>query len=144
MKKFSAGTRAIIAWSAIYTAIAIAAGIYYRGIETDGYGGIIPNMDTGLSTAETVIFYVIVYGGFVVSWLIGCRINVNIDEVTENLKWRKVVRVSWFDLPLIIVEIVILVACWNMMAGAIALVWVYAARNLVWLWKFRKELGLAT
>ena len=142
-KNFPTGTKAVLAWSAFYTIVILVICILFIDVKVDGYSGIIPSMDTGLSKGATIAFYVIVYGGFVISWLIGCRVQVNIEEATENGVRRRYFRLAWFDIPILIAMILTYVLLRDYLIGVALMSWFFMTDNPCWLWKFRKELGLA-
>ena len=143
LKNLPTGTKAILAWSVVYTVIILVICILFIDVKVDGYSGIIPSMDTGLSKEATIAFYIIVYGGFVISWLIGCRVQVNIEEATENGVRRRYFRLAWFDIPILIAMILAYVLLRDYLIGIALMSWFFMIDNPCWLWKFRRELGLA-
>ena len=143
LKNLPTGTKAILLWSTVYTVMILVICILFADVRAEGYCGIIPSTDTGLSKSATVIFYAIVYGGSVINWLIGCRIGVNLDEAAENTHRSIYFRPAWFDIPIIIATIIIVVVFRDYLIGIALASWLFMIYNLCWLWKFRRELGLA-
>lgn len=137
------GTRAIVAWSAVYTVIIIFTCIFYWDAEGGWFFGGGARTDDTITHIERIIFYAIVLGGFIISWLIGCRIQVNIEEAMGSTGIKKYVRLRWFDVLFVIAVVIAYVFFKDRIVALAVLSWCYAMENLCWLWKFRKELGLA-
>ena len=68
---------------------------------------------------------------------------MNIEEATENGVRRRYFRLAWFDIPILIAMILTYVLLRDYLIGIALMSWFFMIGNPCWLWKFRKELGLA-
>ena len=64
IKALPTGTKAILAWSAVYTVIAVVTCIYFRDVRVPFFfDAIFPNDDVEITHSEATVFYIVAYGG---------------------------------------------------------------------------------
>ncbi len=142
-KGIPAGIKAIIAWSLAYTVIVVAACIYFWDVRARGYGGIVPDSLIGVTYGERAVFYAICFGGWVVNVPIVVKIR-GLIEKTDGYRWKeKQKRQCVFDIPFLIVAVILLVVCWQRAISFLVISGLYMLGNVERLWIYRKELGLA-
>lgn len=143
IKALPTGTKAILAWSAVYTVIAVVTCIYFRDVRVPFFfDAIFPNDDVEITHSEATVFYIVAYGGFIVNGLIGCRIWVNIEEVCED-----VIRTNWricinYDIWLVAAMLAAIIAGRKSIIVLIIVLWFMVPGNLTTLWRFRRLLNL--
>lgn len=143
-KNLPAGTKAVLAWSAVYTVIAVVTRIYFRDVTVlFAIDVIFPWEDTGLTHPEAIVFYSVTYGGFIINGLICCRIWANVEEKDEDALykgWRLYVN---YEIIAIMALLAMVIIGWSSIISLTVALWFFIPGNLTTLWKFRKELGLA-
>lgn len=141
-KNLPTGTKAVLAWSVVYTVIAVVTCIYFWDVQATGYAGILPNLAVGVTYAERAVFYIVLFGGWIAYFIIKCRVRVCIEE-TDGYSWKREWKLSWkYDLPIIIAMVIAMALCWNRIIGSLIVCWFFTLSIVEDLWKFRRELGL--
>ena len=143
IRALPAGTKAILVWSAVYTAIVIVTCIYFRNvIALFAVDILFPWEDIGLTHPEAIAFYSVTYGGFIVNGLICCRIWANVEEKDEDALykgWRLYVN---YEIIAVMALLAMIVIGWNRIFGLTIALWFFVPGNLTSLWRFRKLLNL--